>query len=69
MTAHDLFDHISTGVRHLLDIASYTLVLGVIAQLIPPIAGALSIIWLCLQMFAYFRRKAWRTDEERARDS
>lgn len=65
MTTHDLLDHLSTGVRHLLDVLSYTVALGVLVQLIPPVAGTLSIIWLCLQMFAYFRRKAWLTDEER----
>jgi len=65
MTAHDLFDHISTGAWHLLYVLSYSVVLGVLLQLTPPIAGTLSIIWLCLQMFAYFRRKAWLTDEER----
>lgn len=68
MTTHDLLDHLSTGVRHLLDVLSYTVALGVLVQLIPPIAGTLSIIWLCLQMFAYFRRKAWQTDEEKARE-
>ena len=67
MTNHDIIEHISTGLKHLLDVLSYTVALGVIVQILPPIAAAMSIVWLGLQMFAYFRRKSWRTDEENER--
>jgi hypothetical protein len=69
MTTHDLFNHISMGVRHLLDALSYTVVLGVVVQILPPLAAAMSIVWLSLQMFAWFRRKAWQTDAEKERDA
>jgi hypothetical protein len=64
MTAQDLFEHIGTSAKHLLDALSYTLVIGAVVQILPPLAAGLSIVWLGLQMFAYFRRKAWRTDQE-----
>ena len=66
MTTHDLFDHLGSFAKHLLDALSYTVVLGVVVQLLPPIAAGMSIIWLSLQMFEWFRRKAWQTDKERA---
>jgi hypothetical protein len=68
MTAHDLFDHISTGVRHLLDVLSYTVAFGVLVQILPVTAAAMSILWLGIQMFTWFRRKGWQTDEEKARE-
>lgn len=67
MTTHDILDHLGTGAKHLLDIASYTVAIGVVVQILPPIAAAMSIVWLGLQMFAWFRRKAWQTDEENER--
>lgn len=65
MTTHEFLDHIGDSARVLLDIVSYTLALGVLVQIIPVTAGAMSILWLGLQMFAWFRRKAWQTDAER----
>jgi hypothetical protein len=64
MNTHDLLDHLTTGAKHFLDVFSYSIALGVVVQILPPLAAALSVVWLGLQMFAYFRRKAWRTDQE-----
>lgn len=64
MTTHDILDHIGTGTKHLLDLLSVTVALGAVVQLLPPLAAGISIVWLSLQMFAWFRRKAWRTDRE-----
>lgn len=68
MTTHDLLDHLGTGAKYFLDALSYTVVFGVVVQLLPPIAAGMSILWLGMQMFAYFRRKAWQTDAEKERD-
>lgn len=65
MTTHEFLDHINIGVRHLLDLASYIVALGVLVQILPVAATLLSIFWLGLQIFAWFRRKAWQTDAER----
>ena len=65
MTNHDLLDHLGTGIKHFLDAVSYTVALGVIVQILPVTAAAMSILWLGMQMFAYFRRKAWQTDKEK----
>lgn len=64
MTTHDILDHLGTGTKHFFDLLSYSVALGVVVQILPPLAAGLSIIWLGLQMFAWFRRKAWRTDQE-----
>lgn len=68
MTTHDLLDHFGTGLKYLLDAISISVVIGAVVQLLPPIAAGMSILWLGMQMFAYVRRKAWQTDEEKARD-
>lgn len=64
MTQAELLDHIVAGTKHLLDALSYTLVIGAVVQILPPLAAAMSILWLGMQMFAYWRRKAWRTQRE-----
>ena len=69
MTSNDLLGHIIIGVRHLLDVLSYTVALGVLVQILPVTAAAMSILWLGIQMFTWFRRKGWQTDEEKARNS
>jgi hypothetical protein len=68
MTTHDLLDNLIIGVRHLLDVLSYTVALGVLVQILPVTAAAMSILWLGIQMFTWFRRKGWQTDEEKARE-
>ena len=65
MTNHDLFDHLGTGAKYLLDALSISVVIGAVVQILPPIAAGMSILWLGMQMFAYFRRKAWQTDKEK----
>ena len=69
MTHHDFLHHIIAFVKHALDFISITVTVGAIVNLLPPLAAAMSIAWLGLQMFAYFRRKAWRTDQEAAREA
>lgn len=64
MTTHDIFDHLGSGAKHFLDAISYTVAIGVVVQILPPIAAGMSIIWLGMQMFAWLRRRAWRTDQE-----
>jgi hypothetical protein len=65
MNENNFLEHLDQSARVLLDIASYTVALGVLVQVLPVTAAAMSIIWLGLQMFAWFRRKAWQTDKER----
>jgi hypothetical protein len=69
MNPHDLLNQLITFVKHLLDVASYTVALGVIVQILPVTAAAMSIIWLSLQIFTWFRRKSWQTDAEKERDA
>lgn len=64
MTTHDILDHIGTGTKQLLDLAAAFIAIGTLVQYLPPAAAALSMVWLFMQMFAYLRRKAWRTDKE-----
>lgn len=64
MNHHDFLHHIIAFIKHALDFISITVTVGAIVNLLPPLAAAMSIAWLGLQMFAYFRRKAWRTDQE-----
>lgn len=66
MTTHDILDHLGAGLKYLLDAVSISVVIGAVVQLLPPIAAGMSIVWLGLQMYAWFRRKAWLTDEERS---
>lgn len=65
MNTNNFLEHLDQSARVLLGIASYTVALGVLVQVLPVTAAAMSIIWLGLQMFAWFRRKAWQTDKER----
>jgi hypothetical protein len=64
MTTHDILDHLATFAKHLLDVISISVAIGAVVQLLPPLAAGLSAVWLLMQMFAWFRRKAWRTDQE-----
>ena len=65
MTNHDIIDHLGTTAKYLLDALSISVVIGAVVQILPPIAAGMSILWLGMQMFAYFRRKAWQTDKEK----
>ena len=69
MSLHEFFNPLIVFVKQLLDVASYTVALGVIVQLIPVGAGTLSMVWLSLQIFTWFRRKGWQTDAEKERDA
>lgn len=69
MTTHDLLDHLGTGFKYALDALSISVVIGAVVQLLPPIAAGMSIIWLSIQIFTWFRRKGWQTDAEKERDA
>jgi TctA family transporter len=64
MTHHEFFHHLIAFVKHALDLISITVTVGAIVNLLPPLAAAMSIAWLGLQTYAWFRRKAWMTDQE-----
>lgn len=69
MSLHDPFYNLNTSVKYFLDLASYAVAGGVIAQVLPVAATLLSVIWLGLQIFTWFRRKGWQTDAEKERDA
>lgn len=72
MTAQQILGHIGDGLKHILDALSYTVILGVAVQLLPPIAAGMSIIWIGMQMFGWVEaRRKRRLDEIRqaARES
>mgnify|MGYP003412924987 FL=1 len=66
MTTHDILNHLSTGTRHLLDLLSATVAIGVIVQILPPLAATMTIIWTGLQIFGWFeaRRKRARGPDD-----
>lgn len=56
-------NHIPDGPKHALDALAWMAALGTVAQILPPLAAGLSIIWLCLQIFGWIetRIKAAKT--------
>lgn len=46
-------DSIPDSAKHTLDALAAVAALGTIAQILPPIAALLSIIWLTLQIFGW----------------
>lgn len=46
-------NHIPEGGRHALDALAAITVVGALADILPPIAAGLSIIWLTLQIFGW----------------
>lgn len=59
-----LFHPLATALKHILDVISISVVVGTIVHALPPLAAGLSIVWLSLQMYTWWRRKSWRTDQE-----
>jgi hypothetical protein len=53
MTLND----IPEGGKHALDALAALTVVGTIAQLLPPIAAALSIVWLTLQIYGWIETR------------
>ena len=60
MTLHDALDHLGTGTKHLLDALSATVAVGVIVQLLPPLAAAMTILWTGLQIYGWVVAGKWR---------
>lgn len=54
MTLNDALDHIGNGTKYTLDILSATVAVGVIVQLLPPLAALMTIIWTGLQIYGWF---------------
>ena len=60
MTLHDALDHLGTGTKHLLDALSAAVAAGVIVQLLPPLAAAMTILWTGLQIYGWFVAGKWK---------
>jgi hypothetical protein len=50
-------NQIPEGGKHALDALAALTVVGTIAQLLPPIAAALSIVWLTLQIYGWIETR------------
>lgn len=53
MGLQEALDHLGNGTKYVLDILSATVAVGVIVQLLPPLAAAMTILWTGLQIFAW----------------
>lgn len=51
------------GWKTVLDLSSYGVVFGVIADILPNIAAVLSIVWLCLQIYTKLEDRANKAKE------
>ena len=60
MTLSEFLDHLGTGTKHLLDALSATVAVGVIVQLLPPLAAAMTILWTGLQIYGWFVAGKWK---------
>lgn len=69
MTPAEILNHIIIGVKHLLDATAAFITIGALVQFLPPAAAAVSMLWVCLQIFTWARRKGWRTDAEKRHDA
>ena len=63
MTLHDTLEHLGNGTRFTLDFISATVAVGVIAQLLPPLAAAMTVVWTGLQIFGWFESRAQKAKE------
>jgi hypothetical protein len=57
MNMHDSLAHLGAGTRHLLDLLSATVAIGVIVQILPPLAAAMTILWTGLQIFGWIETR------------
>lgn len=51
MNGHDFMDHLSESTKHLIDGLSLGVILGTLADVLPSIAAALSIVWTCVRLY------------------
>jgi hypothetical protein len=51
-------EQLTEPVKHVVDIVSFATALGTLAQLLPPIAALLTIIWTGIRIYDRFKRKA-----------
>jgi hypothetical protein len=57
------FSDLPNGVRYTLDAIAGVTAIASLAQILPPIAAALSIIWLCIQIGEWALRKMRKPQE------
>jgi hypothetical protein len=50
-------DSIPDGAKHALDALAAVAAIGAVAQMLPPIAAALSIVWLTLQIYGWIETR------------
>jgi hypothetical protein len=50
----------NTTDKHIIDAIAFMTALGGILDYVPVVASLLSIVWLLLQIFTWFRHKKWR---------
>jgi hypothetical protein len=68
MTLQHLLNQLIIFVKHVLDATAAFITIGALVEYLPPAAAALSMVWMCLQIFTWARRKGWQTDAEKARE-
>lgn len=52
-------EHIVQSVKVAADVGAFGVTVGAIAGWLPPIAAAMSILWLGMQMYAWVKNKKW----------
>jgi hypothetical protein len=56
---HGLWQHIPTGVKHLIDALSVATVLGTLTEMLPHIAAGLTIIWTAIRIYETGTVQRW----------
>ena len=56
---NELWKHIPTGLKHLIDALSIGTLLGTLTQMLPHVAAGLTIIWTALRIYETATVQRW----------
>jgi hypothetical protein len=51
MSIHSIMNHLEDNVKHIADGAAALAAFGTLAQLLPPLASLLTIVWMSLRIY------------------
>ena len=56
---HSMLNHLSDATKHFIDTLSLGVVIGTVANILPSVAAALTIVWTSLRIFDWMEAR-WR---------
>jgi hypothetical protein len=57
MSVHSILNYLGDNVKHIADGAAALAAFGALAQVLPPLASLLTIIWMSLRIYDWFEAR------------